>query len=139
MNDGVHLSIQTTGKVRFTYESDGDEAYAEENAATFANGVNPWIHVVGVATADTTLVIYVDGVAVTLGAGAAAGDASGITFADYTTSCDINVGGLNSDNTHDGYHSWFVGAIGEVIIYNSALGAIDVKNIYETTRWRYSK
>ena len=138
MNDGVHLTIQTTGKVRFTYESDGDEAYAEENAASFADGQATWVHVVGVATADTTLVIYVNGALQTLGAGAAAGDASGITFADYTTSCDINVGGLNSDDTHDGYHSWFYGLIGETIIYNTALDATEVMNIYKTTKWRYS-
>jgi len=135
--DIVHLTIETSGKVRLTYESNNISAYAEENAASFANGANPWVHVVGVATADTTLVIYVNGALQTLGAGAAAGDASGITFADFATNCDINVGGLNSDTTHDGFSKWFDGLIGETIIYNTALDAVQVKNIYETTKWRY--
>ena len=135
--DVVYICIGATGNVTFVYESDNDRVTAIENVASFENGANPWIHVVGVATADTTLAIYVDGVLQTLGAAPNDGDATGVTFADYTTTCDINVGAYNSDNTHDGYSRWFGGLIGETIIYNSALDAVQVKNIYETTKWRY--
>lgn len=139
LEDVVHVSIQTTGKVRFTYETNDDAAYAEESVASFANGQGEWTHIAVVATADTSLRIYVNGAIQTLGDAPADGDATGQTFADFVTDGDINVGGLNSDTTHDGYHSWFGGLISDVRIISKALSVFEIRDIYNTTRWRFQQ
>lgn len=137
--DEVTIQIQTNGKIRFNMESNDNVAYAEGNAATFANGAGPWTHIAVVATEDTTLRIYINGALLTLGDAPADGDATGLTFNDYTTNCNPNLGAFNSDNTLDGYGNWFAGLISDCRIINKALTAIEVKNIYETTKWRYSE
>ena len=137
--DEVGITIQTNGKIRFTMESDDTVAYAEGNAATFADGAGAWTYIVVVATEDTSLVIYVNSALLTLGAAPADGDATGLTFDDFTTDCNPNIGARNSDGTHDGYDSYFAGLVSDFRIISKALTAIEVKNIYEVTRWRYSK
>lgn len=135
--DEVTIQIRTTGKIRFNMESNNVVAYAEGNAATFADGAGTWTHIVAVATEDTSLRIYVNGALITLGGAPADGDATGLTFNDFTTDCNPNLGAFNSDETFDGYGNWFAGLISDYRIINKALTAIEIKNIYETTRWRF--
>lgn len=140
LEDVIHITIQDTGKIRFTFESNDNAAYAEEAAATFSNGAQPWTCIVVTAQADVALNIYVNGELQAIGAGAnGGGDASGITFADFETDCNLNVGALNSDNTFDGYHSHFAGLIGDCRIYERAVTPTEIKNYYEVTRWHYSR
>ena len=133
LEDVIHLSIQALGKVRFTYESNDNEVTSEPGAATFAAGQGDWTHLAVTADADTMITLYVDSVL------KQSTDPIGVTFADFVTDCDINIGGLNSDTTHDGYHSFFGGLISDVRIYERVLSSVEVKNIYEVTRWRYDK
>jgi len=136
--DEVTIQIRTNGKIRFNMESNNVVAYAEGAAATFANGAGAWTHIAAVATEDTSLRIYINGALLTLGDAPADGDATGLTFDDYTSDCSPNLGAFNADNTLDGYGNWFAGLISDYRIINKALTAIEVRNIYETTRWRYS-
>ena len=136
--DQVSISIQTTGKIRFTVESDDDVAYAEGNAATFADGAGAWTHIAAVATKDTSLRIYVNGELLTLGAAPADGDATGLTFADYTIgACNFGLAGLNGDETIDGITNPFAGLISDFRMYNRVLSATEVKSTYSVTRSRY--
>ena len=137
--DEVGLTIQTNGKIRFTMESNNTAAYAEGTAATFANGAGEWTYIVAVANEDTSLVIYVNSALLTLGGAPADGDATGLTFNDFTTDCNPNIGARNSDGTHDGYDSYFAGLISDFRIISKALTAIEIKNIYETTKWRHQR
>jgi len=139
LEDRVVLQLMTTGKIRFHYESNDDEAYAEESVASFADGAQPWTCIVATAEADKALLIYVNGVLRTLGGAPADGDATGITFADYVTTCNVNFGAINSDDTPDGYHSYFAGLIGDCRVYSRVLPADEIKSFYEVTRWRYSE
>lgn len=135
--DEVGVTIQTNGKIRFTMESNNVAAYAEGAAATFANGQGSWTHIAAVATEDTTLRIYVNGALLTLGDAPANGDATGLTFDDYTSNCCPNLGARNSDNTWDSFDSEFGGLISDFRICNRVLTVFEIKDIYETTRWRY--
>lgn len=137
--DEVTIQIRSNGRIRFNMESDNTIAYAEGNAATFANGQEDWTFITVVAIEDTSLVIYVDGVLLTLGGAPANGDATGLTFNDFTTDCNPNLGAFNSDNTLDGYGNWFAGLISDYRICSKALSAFEVKDIYNTTRWRYQR
>jgi len=135
--DEVTIQIRNDGKIRFNVESNNVVAYAEGAAATFANGQGPWTHIAAVTMADTTLRIYVNGAMLTLGGAPADGDATGLTFNDYTSNCSPNLAALNLNATLKGYGNHFAGLISDYRIINRVLDAIEVKNIYETTRWRY--
>lgn len=137
LEDRVVLQVMTDGKIRFHYESNDNEAYAEESVATFADGAQDWTFIVVTAEADMALDIYVNGALRTLGASPADGDATGITFADYVTTCYVNLGAINSDDTWDGYHSHFAGLIGDFRIYSRVLGINEIKGFYDITRNRY--
>ena len=129
----------TTGKVRFSLESNNVATYAEGLAATFANGQGDWTHIVVTAEADTQLLIYINGSAITLGAGAAAGDgdASGLTFANWTSADNTYLGGINLGGAV--LLGPIEGNIDDVRIFNKLLTAVDVKNLYELTRWRFGR
>lgn len=130
--DEVTISLLATGKVRFNYESDNDVATAD-STVVFANGQGSWTHIVVTAEEDTIMSVYIDSVNVQNT------DPIGVTFADYTTDCNPNLGAFNADETLVGYGNWFAGIISDFRIIDKTLTAVEIKNIYETTRWRYQK
>jgi len=139
--DRVQLTIQTSGKIRFFVESNTHEAYAEENVASFTNGQMEWTHILVTAKTDATkkLRIYVNGIERTLGGAPADGDASGLTFADYTSNCNVNIGAQNADNTPDGFSLHFAGLVSDFRIYNRLLYDTEARSIYSVTRSRYGR
>jgi hypothetical protein len=140
-DDEVDIRLQTTGKVYFWYATnDNDSVPAETNAAVFTNGAQTgWTHVLLVA--DSTvggvggLVIYVNGIVVTLD-GANDGDTTGVTFSEYTSSTNFNLGAYNLEGA---YGDYLDGSFGDFAIYNVALTADEVRSAYESSRWRYQK
>ena len=126
----VHIDSNT---LNVNYSSDTDDAIAVENSDSFSNA-NVYHHVVVTFEADTQIRLYVDSVERTLDAGNN-GDASGVTFADYTSTITPYIGAMHIAGEA---MEEFTGNIGDVRIYSKLLTPVEVKNIYELTRWRYS-
>ena len=127
-NDNVWLSIQTSGKLLFNYESDGNRIRAQTAAAVFSNGQETWHHVVCVA--DSTiggvggLKLYLDGVEQTLDAGAGLdGDTTGIVFADWTSPHELFIGAQDDDGSSA---FAFAGDLDQWALISRALTAADV-------------
>lgn len=131
--DEVTIQLLANGRIRFTYESDNDVATCTSTDVIFADGQGDWTHIVVIAEEDAIMMVYTDAVA------RQTTDPIGVTFADYTTDCNPNLGAFNSDDTLDGYGNWFAGLISDFRIINKLLTAIEIKNIYETTKWRFQE
>lgn len=91
-----------------------------------ADMVNQWVHLVGVYTPSTSLKIYKDGVLL-----AQQTTSVPASFVDSGTGLSI---GQRSDNDTQGYWD---GLIDEVRLYNRALSADEVANLYNATRQKY--
>jgi hypothetical protein len=140
-DDEVDIRLQITGKVYFWFATnDNDSNPAETNAAVFTNGAQTgWTHLLFVADSTVAgvggLVIYVNGVAVALDA-ANDGDTTGVTFSEYTSGANLNIGSYNLEGA---YGDYLDASFGDFILYNRALAADEAKSLYESTRWRYQK
>ncbi len=127
--------LDTTGKVRFQYISEGNAGTAARENTGFSNGQETWHHVA--VTIDSTIegegakLIYIDGDLSTLDFD---GDTTGVTSSEFTTADNIFTGALNTDGT-DG--SNFEGLMDDVRIFDVVKSAAEIKSIYEQARWRY--
>ena len=138
--DTLYLVIDVNGRFTFKYDSDSNTSSYRSLAAayTLADGQADWHHIV--ATADSAIAatrgtkLYFDGVFVIPTAGST-GNTASVVFADYSTTNVLYIGAENAA----GVNGPFGGLIDDVMLFNKALSAIEVRNIYEVTRWRYSK
>ncbi len=130
--DRVYLAHFTTGQLEFTHEAN-NSSITFRSTAVFSNGQETWHHIVAVATADTLLQMYMDGVLLS-DDGVRDGDASGSTFANYSGNQDITLGAYNNVGS---VQAFFTGDIDDLMIFDTAKSAVEVKNIYELTRHRY--
>ena len=126
--DRIYVAVLANGKIRFLVASNGATVFHDSDNVVFANGQETWHHVAVVATADTNLRVYVDGIDEGLT------DASGLTFADWTSADEVFIGTLDNAGTDTGH---FPGVIDDARIFNVARSADEVRSLYEQTRWRY--
>ncbi len=54
----------------------------------------------------------------------------GLTIATGKTASDLDIGRVEAQG-------FFTGTIGDVMLFDRELSAVDMRNIYELTRWRY--
>jgi len=131
------LGITNTGILIFVYGANSNSAQFRTSGAVFSNGQEDWHHVMAVA--DSTiggnygLVVYLNGILQTANP-AYKGDTSGITFADYSSPIIPYIGALNKNGV---LSNEFTGLIDDVMFFNAALSAQQIRSIFESTRWRY--
>lgn len=139
-NNKALLIHSSNGAPLFQYQSNGNAASWTSSSALFANGQETWHHLVFVA--DSTIAgvgglkIYFDGVMPTAHA-VFKGDTSSVVFADYALAIDLYIG---TENVADGTPgNCLTGLVDDVMVFNVAKTAAEVKSIYEVTKWRYQK
>ncbi len=133
-NDTISLTLMHAangGKLEVTYEANGVQAVARTFLAVFENGAAAdYVHIVVVC--DETvggpngIIIYVDTVDRPLSA-SQDGNTAGITFADFVTDENLYLGALNDDGAMS---DPYTGDIDNVIIFNTALSASQVAQLY---------
>ncbi|KKN33967.1 hypothetical protein LCGC14_0798490 [marine sediment metagenome] len=101
-NSFVTIGLLNTGKISFTYGSEGNSGNAATtNAAVFPNGATQWTLITCVADSLIAGVggkrIYVNGAEVPLDAGDD-GDTSGVTFTSYTSAVDVVIAASKTDS-----------------------------------------
>ena len=125
--DGVRVDILTGGEVRFVFEGNNDESYRSTSSAVFSDGVNDWTHIACVATkggsGDTTLALYINGVAMATTLTAATTVAN---HALYTSAINLTLG-CRLYNTTPG--RFFDGYMCNTGIWGAALTQDQVKSI----------
>lgn len=115
---GVRWSA--TGKFRFSIGGTDDESFADKPMVFDTQ----WHFIVGTFSRDGDLTTYLDGAAGT------PVSISGIGDCDNTS--DLCIGTINGE-------SWHNGSIDEVRIFNRALSAQEISDIFESTRGNYGK
>jgi len=133
-DSGIRLELLTSTKVRFVLKSNEAEVYNDTSAAIFTdNAQDGWTHIVCIATknsgADTTLSMYKNGSAVTLGS--ATGSVSEAEHAAFSTVRNLYIGARNQQGTAQTFYD---GKIGDFAIWNTALDANNVAAIYNSGR-----
>ena len=128
--DTVYVLITTAGNTVIKYQSDNDEVAGISDAVVFANGQNDWHHIVCTATSGGNLVTYVNGIVVDTT------DASGATFADWTSSDELFVGAHDVNGTPNNF---FEGKIAIAHVYNRALTNTEIQQNYRTHKGRFGK
>lgn len=139
-NDCVWMVLNINGSLFFQYSSNGDRGRLYVNAGNplFSDGQETWHHLVMVV--DSTIRDvggvkgYFDGVLQPIHAVLSRGDTTSVVSADFTLINNPYIGAECVDVPTLFYN----GLIDDVMIFNKALTAVEVKNIYEVTRWRYS-
>tara|TARA_R110000850_G_scaffold8908_1_gene32762 strand:- start:787 stop:4785 length:3999 start_codon:yes stop_codon:yes gene_type:complete len=126
--DVVLASIQTSGDIDFVYEANNNRATSRTNNPVFIDGQEGWHYLTFIANNSTDqLYIYKNGVVLALEAGARSGDASGVTFGDYTTTTNLWLGCRNENGSVNAPVSANIANIG---IWNRALSLSEIESIY---------
>lgn len=138
-NSDISLILQTTGYLYSIYESEGNSVVTKSANAVFSNGQETW-HLITLVADSTVggvggILFYLNGVSVALDA-VNNGDTTGVNFAEYTNGYAPYIGARNSGGAPVA-GSYFAGLIDEVMLFNTALTAQQVRSIFESTRWRY--
>ncbi|GAH05607.1 unnamed protein product, partial [marine sediment metagenome] len=95
--------------------------------------INTWHHYAFTFNAGT-FAFYVDGVAID------ATETQGNTGTVINNDdCPVLIGGRFSNSGTPAYEHYFDGKIGDVMIFSKVLSAVDIKNLYELTKWRFQK
>lgn len=135
--DGVSNAIRiirnSTGELRCYYLVGANSADAVSNAGNLITG-GKWYHFI-VTIDATSIKLYLDSSLVTLGA-LYQGDMSGVTMGNYNAVINPYIGARNNSSSAD---TFFPGLINDLMIFNVAKSAVEIRNIYESTRWRHSK
>ncbi len=126
--DRVYVAVLASGDIRFLVASNGATVFHDSDNMVFTNGQQTWHHIVVVAIADTSLRVYFDGI------DEGSTDASGLTFADWTSADEVFIGALDNTGTDTGH---FAGKLDDVRLFNVAKSAEEARNLFELTRWRY--
>lgn len=125
----AHIALQTNGKIRFWYETEGVKGNnAVTDAVIFANGAaSEWVHIVGVFDATIDGVggkkIYINGVEEQLQAGGNNGSTAGVTPANFTAAKNAAIGAnqLQVALTH-----FWIGGLDNAMIFNRALTQAEI-------------
>jgi len=123
-DDLMGLSIQTSGKLQFSYKSDGDAKLADTNTAVLSNGAETWHHVA--ITADDLreqMSIYFNDTLQALDA-TNDGDMSAITMSNWTSAVKVFLAAYSGDDTAA---SHFAGSLSDVRFYNRLLSYTEIK------------
>ena len=124
----VYFSLGSNGVPLFSYSAGGNSVNATTASALFSNGQEDWHHMVFVGdstiSASGGLKIYFDG---TRPAAGLTGNTSSVTFSDYTSTRNLYIG---AEHTAAGANSPLAGLIDNVVIYNRALTANEVHQLY---------
>ena len=126
----ISCIIRTTGEIRFNYESNNNLVSAT-SSVVFSDGQQDWKTWAFVAdssiSGDGGLKIYVDGVL------NGTANTSAINFNEYTLSIPIYIGGLNNNGSLSNSYN---GDIDYINIYNKALTAAEVSNLYHKRQYK---
>lgn len=122
----ISAHIHTNGNLFFTLDTENvSEIYPTNGTYSFSDGPSEWTHltftVVGSDTSDYAMKIYANGELVKWGS------LSGLLLSEINTSSKNLYIGANNDSTPEKY---FYGDIDEARIYNRALSAGEVKDLY---------
>ena len=125
--DGVRVDVLTDGKLRFAFEGDNDDSYITTSAAVFSDGISDWTHIFCTATkpgsGNTTLVMYVNGVAV-------ATTLNNATLYSnhtlYTSDINLLIGARMNDASSERFFNGYICNVG---IWSAALSQAQVKSI----------
>ena len=123
IGDNIGADLLTNGGIRFRFTSNGITAFADTLIAFNDGAVADFHHIVLTAEADTILRTYFDTVA------GGTVDASGLTFADFTSATNIFIGAYNADGSASGF---FAGDIDNVMIFNRALSPEEIQRLYNS-------
>lgn len=118
--DGYRLLVNTSDQIRVVIRSDPDVTTADSTGTVVKD---TWYHVVGVYdTAANTIVTYINGVGNTTGSAT-------VDPADHAEEFCIGV-------THSGgsYSQWLDGTVDDVAVFDRALTAAEVLNLYRGGR-----
>jgi len=122
-NDRVYMSINTNGTVELKYKDGSTQLAPTTTSAIFTDGENPWKHIVVVIDAVNNLALFYDNgtsVAVTNS------DLSSLDFSTIALTQNAVIGARNQA----GLYGHFDGSISDVKIFNKALTAAEVKELY---------
>jgi hypothetical protein len=122
-NDRVYMSINTNGTVELKYKDGSTQLAPTTTSAIFTDGENPWKHIVVVIDAVNNLALFYDNgtsVAVT------SSDLSSLDFSTIALTQNAVIGARNQA----GLYGHFDGSISDVKIFNNALTATEVKELY---------
>ncbi len=126
----------TPGRIAFRLQAAGNKGTDAITTAQLDNGTGDWKFCAGVMDATLTgpggKVIYVDGVVSALGAND--GDTTDVVSADYVSTENLVIGATNNGGV---IGSFTGGLYGEVLIFNVAKTAAEIRSIYEITRSTY--
>jgi len=122
------LFVVATGVATIYITSDGSSSTKWGRPTSTAINDDVWHFITGTFTPSGSLNMYRDGV---LNNGTAEGSAQASI---YDSSDNLRIGHGNKGDTTN----YWGGIIGEVLIFNRALSASEIANIYRNTRWRYS-
>jgi len=119
--------VLTSGKLRYNLEVEAADKIADEASASFADGANPWKHVVAtVSDSNNQIELYVDGVKRTLD-GTNDGDMSGVTHSNYANVNEIYMGAYNVNGTAENF---MLGGLRDVRFYDYTLSDEQVKSLF---------
>ena len=120
----ISFLVKTNGKVGFTYESnDGAYTDCESDSAVWSNGESTWKHIVAtISETNGAMVIYVNGSS----AGTATEDEND-DMSTYSADEELYIGARNNNGS---VNLPFAGLIDEFGIWNVALSADKVADIY---------
>ena len=126
--DRIRIRVELDGRVLAVMESNNVLVVATSTDVIFTNGQTPWVHLVMTGVADTSINVYANGQI------QATGDATALTFADWTSNDNLLLGTLNLGGAPE---QFLDGSIGDFRLYNRALSIDEIKSLYELTKWRY--
>lgn len=124
---GVELGVVSTGQIQLEYGNNlgGDSpSFRQSFLTTAAITAGRWYHIVGVAINATTMNVYIDGVSKS---GALSGTGSTLGYSTATAKMGAN---LESSLVDPNNAIYFNGIIDDVRIYNRALSASDVAQLF---------
>lgn len=116
------LSLQPDGKKLCAwYEDSSDAEYGLSAPDTLI--YNKWYHAAVVLTSDSQYKLYLDGVEK---------NSSSVSAKPPSISNILTIGCLTNSGSHPRYEGFFNGAIDEVRVWNRALNASEIKEIYNS-------
>ncbi len=142
-NNMFRLILSDDGKIIFAFspQAAANRVDLKSGVVVFTNGAQPWKMLTIVADATVNgaggLKLYVNGVFDSPPAAPFDGDTSAATEAEwsnYASAQNLYIGAWNLNGTAQNFYA---GIMDDVMLFNVAKSAVEVKNLFETTRWRF--
>tara|TARA_R100000426_G_scaffold33857_1_gene27459 strand:- start:5522 stop:6745 length:1224 start_codon:yes stop_codon:yes gene_type:complete len=126
--DQIQAQVDTNGDIRFIFESNNQSASFRTDPQPFSDGAaSSWTHILISVTknssANTSVVLYVNGSSVTISSGTLTDTNHGA----FTTTRNLFIGAKNNQGS---VNSPFDGGIDEFAIFNTALNSDNATAIY---------